>query len=258
MSLYSTIKEILNINKKLNLNHLPSQNLFYKNDFEIFIKKADIEDIIEYEYQFKEDISLIINKIKKIVEKNTILTNGYNYEYIKSIDIIFIFLEIVKFTKNKPININYFNDKIGKNDSINFDSKNFNYTKIDNLIKDNYDKESKEFLIDGYKYSLPSIGIENSLTHFLLTRSNDVNIELYNKYSYDFLYFLGNKSFLTFSEIENLIQIFNYDITDDEKKIIKKIIKSLSHFGKYTLKKDESVIDINSKIDLEKIWKLSK
>jgi hypothetical protein len=48
--------------------------LFYNDDFNIWIKKADIEDIIEYEYKYKkDDIGSIINRVKKIVNKNVIL-----------------------------------------------------------------------------------------------------------------------------------------------------------------------------------------
>ena len=98
-------------------------------------------------------------------------------------------------------------------------------------------------------------GLENSLTNFLLKKSRDLNSEVYNKYSYDFLYFLGHKSHLTFDEIENLIQIFNFDMEDDDRKKVRKIVKKLSVIGKYSLKKDSQVIDVTAKIDLGTIWK---
>ena len=79
---------------------------FYKNDLQIFIKKADKKDISEYENEFKKDnLGIIIGKVKSVVEKNIILPNGYLFEDLKSIDIVFLFLEIVKLTKNKSINI---------------------------------------------------------------------------------------------------------------------------------------------------------
>jgi hypothetical protein len=256
MNLLSIIKGILNINKKIDVKKLPSQGLFYKDDFEIHIKKAEMADIIEYEYKYdSEDLGIIINRLKKIVEKNVILSNGYSYSDIKSIDIVFLFLEIVKFTNNKPIELSFFNDIRGKEESITFDTNTFNYFELDESIMCKYDIDNKEFNFDGYKYSVPSIGTENSLTNFLVSKSFDPKSAVYNEYSYDFLYFLGHKSYLTYDEIENLIQIFNFDIEDSEKKNIRKIIKKMSVIGKYSLKKDEQIIDVTAKIDLASIWK---
>jgi hypothetical protein len=60
---------------------------------------------------------------------------------------------------------------------------------------------------------------------------------------------------LTFQEIENLIEIFNFDMEEEEKIKVKNIIKTFEPLQKYSLIKNGKVIDINSKIDLEKIWK---
>jgi hypothetical protein len=149
----------------------------------------------------------------------------------------------------------FFNEYVCKDEEIKFESSTFNYAELDIDIISKYNKDSKEFDFDGYKYSVPSIGVENSLTNFLLKKSRDLNSEVYNKYSYDFLYFLGHKSHLTFDEIENLIQIFNFDMEDDDRKKVRKIVKKLSVIGKYSLKKDSQVIDVTAKIDLGTIWK---
>ena len=104
MSLTSIIKGILNIQKKIDLKTLPSQGIFYNDGFEIYIKKANLEDIIEYEYDYDEEqLGSVISKIKKIVEKNITITSPNTYNNVKSIDIVFLFLEIVKFTNNKPM-----------------------------------------------------------------------------------------------------------------------------------------------------------
>jgi len=256
MNLISIIKGILNVQKKIDIKQLPSQGLFYEDDFEIHIKKAKIEDIIQYEHKYnKDNLGSIIIRLKQIVERNVILSENYTYNDIKSIDIVFIFLEIVKFTNGKPIVLDFFNDSIGKNEFISFESDNFNYFEPEDDLVSKYDSETKSFNFNGYKYSVPSIGLENSLTQFLIHKSDDANSEVYNSYSYDFLYFLGNKSSLTFNEIENLLQIFNFDLSDADKKYIRKIVKRLSELGRYSLKKDSQIIDVTAKIDLEKIWK---
>ena len=98
MNLVNLLKGLLNLQKKVDIKSLPSQGLFYNDDFEIVIKKADVGDIIEYEHDYiKDDLGLVITKLKKVVEKNAIFSTGYSFNNLKSIDIVFLFLEIVKF-----------------------------------------------------------------------------------------------------------------------------------------------------------------
>jgi hypothetical protein len=254
MSLTSLVRGLLNLQKEIKVTDLPSQGLFYNDDFKVFIKRADVEDIIDYEYKYvSDDISIIINKIKKIVKNNIKFSSGYKFDDIKSIDIIFLFLEIVKFTKKEPIYFVY-TDNL-EEFKIEFSSKNFNYFKPDNKLMSNYIREEKCFLIDGYRYTLPSIGIENSLTKFLFVKSVEPNSEIYNEYFYDFTHFVSNRNFLSFDEIENLIQIFNYDIDQNEFKKVQNIINTFSPIQRYSLVKNGKLIEMNSRIDLENIWK---
>ena len=245
------INSLLNLHKKIDLKLLPSQGYFYKEDFEISIKKADMEDIIEYEHQYtKDNLFMNIHKVKRVVESNIILSRNYCFFDIKSIDIVFLFFEIVKFTMNKAIVINY---GLGELDKINFGPENFNYFDFKPYIK-NWDESNREFVFDDYRYSLPTIGAENSLTNFLLDKNMKNNPE-YNTYCYDFNYFLNHKPMLNFSEIENLIQIFNFDMEEKESKKVREIVQQLNGIQKYSLKRDNRIIDVNSKIDLETIWK---
>jgi len=241
---------------KVDAKILPSQGLFYKPDFEITIKKASNEDILDYEKNYvKDDVGTVIYLIKKIVEKNTKLSQNYVYEDIKSIDVIFIFLEIVKITKGKPINLMYFDKETDKEDKIEFGSKYFNYFQFNNKLLKNYSNEDRSFTINGYKYTLPSIGVENALTNFLIIKSSEQDAFNYNNYTYDFTYFVGDKNNLKFKEIENLIQIFNFDMDKDEMIKVKEVIKTFLPLQRYSLKKDGRVVEMNSKINLEKIWK---
>jgi len=254
MRLIEFFQNIFSKKKEVDLKILPSQGYFYDDNFKILIKKADINDIKDYEDNFVlDDLSIILRKVKKIVRKNIIITSGYNFEYIKSIDVIFLFFEIVKFTKNKKIKIFYF-DESGDDLIVDFDSKNFNYFNFTKL-EENWNSKNKEFLINGYKFTLPSLGVENSITQFLIDKSYEPGSEIYNEYIYTFVYFVGNKEFLTYDEIENLIQIFNYDLDDDERIKVENIINRFSGLQRYTLKKNNKIIEITSRINLETIWK---
>ena len=254
MKIVNFFKNLFVKAKRLDLKILPSQGYFYDDNFTISIKKAKLEDIKEYELDFvRNDLGSILRKVKRVVKKNTIIPDKYNFEYIKSIDIIFIFFEIVKFTKSKKIDITYF-DEYGSELKVDFSTKSFNYYNFDNIVS-NWNKKTKEFLVNGYKYSLPSMGVENSLTQFLINKSYEEDAERYNEYKYSFVYFVGNKEHLTTDEIENLIQIFNYDMDSDEIEKIDNKIKSFSSLQRYTLRKGEKIIEITSRINLETIWK---
>jgi hypothetical protein len=241
--------------RKIDIKSLPSQGLFYKNDFKITISSAGKTDITDYEKNYvKDDIGVVIYYIKKIVQRNIIISKGYKYEDIKSIDVIFIFLEIVKLTKGRPINLIFFDKNKDKEDRIEFGSKNFNYFQLGDLLKF-YDYEERCFLVDGYKYTLPSIGVENCLTNFLIIKSAEENSEVYNSYFYDFTHFVGHQNHLKYREIENLLEIFNFDMEPEEIIKIKKIISIFAPIQRYSLIKDGKIVEMTSKINLEKIWK---
>ena len=256
MRLTDFIKRIFTKKKKVEVKNLPSQGLFYKDDFKISIKKVSLKEIEEYEKNYdREDLGLVLGRLKRIVENNIILSNGYSFKHIKSIDVIYIFLEIVRFTKDKPVQLEYFNDEIGVIDKIDFDEKSFNYCRLSDEIMKDWDSNQKCFIINGYKFSLPSIGIENSLTNFLINKSYDEDSNKYNDQSYNFTYFLGEKEFLTFEEIENLIQIFNFDMEEDEVDKTDDLVKLFIPLQRYSLIKNNKVIEMSSKINLQEIWK---
>lgn len=256
MKIFEILSGLTNLKKKFDIKKLPSQGLFYNDDFKIWIKKAEIKDIIIYEQNYiREDLGVIINQVKNIVRNNTFFSEGYIFEDLKSVDVIFLFLEIVKFTNNKKIIINYKDEETGSDEKIEFKTEYFNYQELSKLIETYYDFENKQFVINGWKYSLPTIGVENCLTNFLINKNYRPDSARYNEYNYDFTYFLGNRNKITFEEIENLIQIFNFDLDKDEKDKVKIIIDTFQPLQKYSLIRDNKVIDINSKIDLEKIWK---
>jgi hypothetical protein len=251
MGIVDIIKSVLSNTKKIDLTKLPSQGYFYQTDFFIKIKKASIEDIIEYEHNYsKENLYSVIEAIKKIVRKNTTFSTGYYFEDIKSVDVVYIFLEIVKYSLNKKINISYFNDKIGKEDFIEFDSSNFNYFDFSNY---EYDSENREILVDGYRFSMPSIGVENCLTYYLSNKLE--HNKSYGDYNYDFIFLTGNANNLTFEQIDNLVTIFNVDLDDSELELIGNMNRKFMDVIGYSLKVNNRIVDLKSKLNLEKIWK---
>lgn len=244
------LNSIINKKRKINIKELPSQGLFHSKDFSLSIKRASEEDINHYiKHIDNKSISVIINLIKYVVKNNTTLPKGYYFCDIKSIDIIYIFLEIVKYTTNRPIFIK------SKDYIIEFDSKNFVYFFDKNKdILNFYNKENRNFYMDGYHFTLPSIGVEDSLTNYLIKKIDIDNETIYSEYYYDFTYFLGNKNKLDLEEIENLIQIFNYDLDTEESKKIKKIVELFIPIQKYKLIYNNQTVDLTSKVDLVKIW----
>ena len=257
MRLTDFIRRIFIKKKKVEIKNLPSQGLFYKDDFNISIKRVNIKEISEYENNYdRENLGLVLGRLKKIVENNVVISKGYSFKHIKSIDVIFIFLEIVRFTKDKPVQLEYFNDEIGVIDKIDFDEKSFNYCRLSEEIMSDWDSKERCFNINGYKFSLPSIGIENSLTNFLITKSYDEDSNKYNEYNYNFTYFLGDKEFINFNEIENLIQIFNFDMEADEFEKTEYLVRLFIPLQRYSLIKNNKVIEMSSKINLQEIWKL--
>jgi hypothetical protein len=133
-----------------------------------------------------------------------------------------------------------------------FDSNNFNYFNFDEY---EIDEVTAEILIDGYRFSMPSIGLESSLISFLMNKTNIADANVWNNYSYDFLFFCGNKKSLTISEIENLVTLFNVDLDSSEQTKIANIVKRFMKIVGYTLVSNGKVIDVKSRLDLETIWK---
>src|ERR1035437_2244498 len=160
MKIISDWIDALKGRRELDVKLLPSQGIFYKKDFKIWIKKVKREDILEYEKLYTNDITVVLVLIKKIVAKYTSLSADYIFDDIKSSDITFIFLEIVRLSTDKEIKIDYYNDVVGAQEIIEFKPDNFNYFKVPEKLRKTFNDESKEYLIDGYRFSIPSIGIE--------------------------------------------------------------------------------------------------
>jgi len=248
------ILSLLVIQKKdLELTKLPSQGFFYPKDMKLKIKKAEPQDILDYESRIdRHNMIKSIDCIKTIVQRNIMLNKKYSFNDIKSVDIIFIFLEIVKFTKGKPIMVK-FKSKDGVNKEVPFCMENFNYFDFKPMSYC-YDEETREFIMEGYHYSFPSIGVENSLAEYLSSITDSKKIKEIQEITYDFLFFLTGRNSISSSEIENLIQIFNYDLDETEKEKVSKIVKIFNPILSYSLIFEGEKVDMKYMLNLENIW----
>lgn len=256
MSLFSILKD-LTINKGtilLDPKNLPSQGYFYHNDFWIRIKKAEIEDIIEYTHYFNaENPLLTIELIKEVVKRNCFVAKGYEFEYVRAIDIVYIFLEIVKITKSKKLFIVEENPISGIEYSIEISADNFNYFIPSNKFQ--YNKEELCFEYKGFKFRFPSIGVEESIFKFTSNVAYNQETEwMSDDYNYDFSYFLGDKIVLTIDEVKNLLTIFKDDISEYDKATISEIIEYFRPMFKYSLKWENRVIPLDQRVGLKNIW----
>jgi hypothetical protein len=228
--------------QKLDVNILPSQGYFYSKNLEIYYRNADLNEIKEYNEKISVNIYDIIKSVKKIVKNNLkFVPNDFKFEDLCSIDILFIFIKIVEETKQEPI---YIND-------IKFDEKNFQYFYYKKYHK-NYNADTREFIFNDWKFSLPRIGIEKSLTDFFYELKKRNELDKYENGNYDLIYFLGGKSSLTYDELKNLVDLGN-DLKDEDKSELKNIISKFQGNDKYVLSDGENVTKV-SPIALVNIW----
>jgi hypothetical protein len=243
------ILDSLTNQKTIPIKELPTQGYFYPQDFTITIKKVSDDDILLYNFNYiKDDVGSILYETKRIIKNNLILSNNYKYEDIKSNDLLYIFFEIVKFTMNKEILVP-FKDIFDNVNYVPFNSSHFNYFNYEKLSFV-YNPETREFEKDGWRVSLPSVGSETCLVDYLFNISDDKDL----KKNYDFLWFLGNKSYLSSDEITNLITIFSEDLEQKDKEKVKEIIKEIYPAVGYTLKYNNKIIELDNKIDFETLF----
>ena len=100
----------------------------------------------------------------------------------------------------------------------------------------------------------PTTGVEEDLTQFLNSISSIPGSEKFNKYNYNFLYVLGNKTSVEISELKNLIQIFSEDITNEEKTNLQKAINNIMPIQKYKILYNGKSIPVSAKLDLAIIF----
>lgn len=234
--------------KKLDIEKLPSRGLFYPTELKIKITKASNEDITNYIANYSNDILEVLKLVKIIIKRNIILNKNYDFFDLSAIDIMYIFFEIVKFTNDDDLLISY------PKGTVVFNSDNFNYFNLTDEIMSYYSEEDRSFNIKGFKYKLPSIGVEHSTNRFINESAERGTISKFQDKSYDFMYFMGDRTHLTYEEIENILTLFNEDLDKEDKESISYIMDLFDGINRYELiTMSGDIIEMNS-LDLSKVW----
>lgn len=239
------IRKKLNPNrKKIDISKLPSQGYFYPDDMDIYLKRGNETDKKVYNLGLKNaNIFGIINLIKVVLDRNLIIKpRNFNFDGLMAIDIFYLFIEFIKFTSDKKI---YFEE-------IEFNSNNFVYFNFEKYINF-YDSKTKEFVFDGWRFSLPSIGVESSLNKFSHEITVRGELDKYQNSNYNLIYFLGDRTNLEYNDIVNLIQSIE-DIDKNDIKKINEIVSNFSSLGLYILVEEgKDPIKINTNM-IKSIW----
>lgn len=228
--------------KEVDLSLLPTRGIFYPTDFKLYIKKASELNIIEYETHLEvENPQSIIACVTQIVEECTF--GSHSFETIKHNDAVHLFFQIVEFTKKTPIYMNIDGVKI----NVLKDFKHFDYSAYD------YDEKSREIIKNGYRFSMPSIGVDHDTLNFILFA--DKNCPHYLDYNFLHLFLTGNKTALSFENSMKLLDIFEsmdkYDIKEIEEGV-----EILNKGAIYSAYKDGKTYHIGKDtLDFSGIWK---
>lgn len=228
MSLQTLISNIFQNRKKkyfMDVSKLPSQGYFYPEGLEIYINKGNIDDQIIYHKGIESsNIFGFISTVKSILSKRVEFNQSdFDFESIRAIDIFFIFIEFIKHTIDKKV---FFGN-------IEFCHENFVYfdfTQYSTI----YDEVDRSFKFGDWAFSLPSIGIETSLSKFSYEISIKGLSDKYRDRNYNLVYFLGKRNSISYQQLIDLIDLFD-DLPQDDQDEINKIVEYFSRIGVYFL-----------------------
>ena len=247
MGLENVIFSIFGGKKKqheVDILKLPSQGYFYPDGLEMYINKGDIDDQLVYQHGVSNsNIFGIISTIKSILAKRIDFNiDDFEFDRVRAIDVFFLFIEFIKYTTGSKI---YF-------EGVEFSKKNFVYFDFDQF-SNNYDKEKLGFVFEDWCFSLPSIGIETSLSEFSYEISMRGKSDQYKDKNYNLIYFLGDKTNLSYKEMISLLDLFE-DLDPKDQSDINDIVEKFSKTGAYYLiEKGKKSVSINPTM-LKDMW----
>lgn len=223
-------------------------NLFYVKDFNIEIRHINKELVDKYNainFSSPFEVSDIIYEILKYSVK---LPGGFTVSDILSCDIMYIFFEIVKITKNENL---YFSKKT--NDEfivIEFIDSNYKYVRLSDKIMSYYDTESLCFNINGFKMRLPKYKYDGILLGYII--DNDISILNYLLV----IYFSHNlKSDVNIDILLRYNDIL-FDCADDETiDLISEFITDISQIAHMNITNGIDELSIIDTLDMKSILK---
>lgn len=211
---------------KIDINKLPSQGYFYPDDLIIYMNKGDIDDQLIFHQGMGNGSNIFgfITTIKHILSNRLKFNfDNFNFNMLRAIDVFFIFMLFIKHTTQKKI---YFNN-------IEFTYDTFVYFNFSQYI-DNFDKKRNAFVFNNWAFSLPTIGIESSLSAFSYEISLRGLTDIYKDKNYNLIYYLNDRVDISYDEIIELIQLFD-ELDEEEKDDINKIVDKFRKANSYFL-----------------------
>lgn len=215
---------------KINTSLLPSQGVFYDDDFTISLKYPRSNDIefLNKSFETSEEKGFlnVAEIMKSFIQKNIVLSKNHVFEDILSIDITMIFIIYYNNIKKEPLIIN--NQLLSSDNFMYFDF---------GLYKKNYNQKEKNFEFNGFKYSPPTIRVENALYDFIdyIMTFNSDEIDYANS-DFNFIFFMNKKTKLECADIINLINLFTFELSNVNKLIVENIISKFNPLMKYSFK----------------------
>lgn len=212
-------------NKSINISKLPSQGYFYPMGLKLDIERGTKEDKEYYLNNLNNTNVLGFTEIVKNILKSRVNINleSFKFDSIKTIDIFYMFILFIEHTENRKIKFN----------EIVFNSDNFIYFDFEKY-HENYDSTRREFKFNGWRFSLPSVGIESSLNRFSYEITIRGELEKYQNSNFNLIFFLGDRNSLTYEEIINIVEIME-DLYTDDLNYINEIVSKFTSVGVYLL-----------------------
>lgn len=249
-NIISKVKQYLLGDKyhKIELHTLPSMNLFYGDDFNIEIRAIEKDIRLEYnsiDFSNPYDISRMLYKIIKYSVK---VPDNYTVSDILCCDIMYIFFEIVKLTKNEKLFFKKYNKTNGSFDFIEFNSSNFKYFSIPLDIMELYDSDKKCILIDEYEFRLPRYKFDGILLEYTLDNGfSTLNYIIVTYFSHNISDKIDLNTMLKYNDI-----LFS-ELSTESVEIIYDIISRLSGISLMIIEKDNIELSIIEAIDIRNI-----
>lgn len=230
--------------------YLPTRGLYYNENIKITLYKASDKTIKYYKDNINTtDINEMLSVINNVVKSHIKIENS-TFNDLKSIDLLYLFIYIVRITTEKPYLVKYEIEGVGVGE-MEFNEDNFLYLEIEKLSKHfkEYNKERKQIVLhNGFHFSLPSIGLETQIVEFIKNNKDKYEYENMN-----FIYFMGNENNVANEYIDNAILMFQ-ELDYETRTLIDDFIYLYEEKQRFKLLKDNILVDLKSGLHFDDLW----